>query len=119
MVLAVVAWFAGQLGASLHDLQTLHLQCMEHGHTIERAVDAPHDPVARNGHDELREAPLCGDHVDHCPMQLLPSVASSASVHAASLPAPVFVPAVPAATSEPARGPPLAFAPKTGPPLTA
>lgn len=120
LVMALVAWAGGQLASTVHDLQTLHLRCLEHGHVIERDAHLP-DTVGQDARDpgpQLKQAPDCGDHVDHCPLQLLPSLHHASDPVLAVRPAPLYTPAAPVQAATPARGPPLAYAPKTSPPTT-
>lgn len=118
LLLALVAWAGGQVASSVHRLQVLHVQCVEHGHTIERSLADGGQAQARTA-DELKAPPDCGEHSGHCALHALPQVAHPPVV--ASLPPP---PPVDGRDTLPwvstwARGPPLAYAPKTSPPSLA
>lgn len=120
VVAAMLAWVGGQLASTIHQLETVHLRCAEHGHTIE----IERSEVAAAGHvhaeqDELVAAADCGEHEPHCLHQLLPQTPLAAVTPTTGLPA-LAHPALPfAAHHHDARGPPLAYAPKTSPPAIA
>jgi hypothetical protein len=117
---AMLAWTGGQLAASLHKLETIHVRCAEHGHVIEieLATVAAADHVHPQ-QDELRAAPDCQDHEQHCLHQLLPQTRLASAAAPPPLPALAHPASLFAARQHDARGPPLAYAPKTSPPATA
>lgn len=117
---ALLAWTGGQLAASLHKLETVHVRCAEHGHVIEieLATVASADHVHPQ-QDELRAATDCGEHEQHCLHQLLPQTPQVQSQALPGLPQGSQPLLVVAATHHDARGPPLSYAPKTSPPAIA
>jgi hypothetical protein len=102
----------------VHRLQVLHVQCVEHGHTIERSLTDGAQAQARTA-DELKAPPDCGEHSGHCALHALPQVAEPPAVARLEPPPPVDLPVRTFHAATPARGPPLAYAPKTSPPALA
>lgn len=117
---AMLAWTGGQLASTLHKLETVHIRCAEHGHVIE----IERSTVASAGHvhapqDELRAASDCGEHEAHCLHQLLPQTPAVSAAAPMGLPALAHPASLPSVHQHDARGPPLAYAPKTSPPAIA
>lgn len=120
LLLALVAWAGGQVASSVHRLQVLHVQCVEHGHTIERSLtEGGGDGEQARAADELKAPPDCGEHSGHCALHALPQVAEAPAVARLEPPPRVDLPVRTFGLATLARGPPLSYAPKTSPPALA
>ncbi|MCB9762150.1 MAG: hypothetical protein H6739_20290 [Alphaproteobacteria bacterium] len=116
LLLGVALWVFGLTARHVHRVQVMHVVCAVHGEILEMDAQASADD-AHTGTDELRTAP--DDPHDHdCALQGV-SAAGLAQLTLA-LPAPTNHQRVPrlGARAHGIRGPPLAYAPKTSPPLS-
>ena len=110
-----VLWVGGTLNIQLHDALYTHVVCADHG-VVEHGAE-----VHAGAGDSDGLSLTAGDATDHgeaCPMQGVPSfaptvpsaVASAALLASLPTPTPLVDLAAP-------RSPPLAYAPKTSPPV--
>ena len=107
MLAGVCAWIVALLGSQVHDALVQHAICAEHGEIVEIAVGASDAPAPDS--DE--------EHEHGCNFELVPLDQVDLVHDVTSTIEPVVLPSVPVlARSQAPRGPPLALAPKTGPP---
>lgn len=113
---ACVVWVAGASGSQLHELLYTHVMCAEHG-VLEHAPDGINASSDEDQGPSIRSADR-SSHGEACPFQCIPSSAAVLPAPAAALAYVIeFVePALIVHTAAP-RGPPLAYAPKTSPPV--
>ncbi len=106
LLVGVCAWIVSLLGSQVHETLVQHVICAEHGEVVEVAHDTTSDT-----------APDSDEHEHGCSFELVPleqadlahgaaATAESANLAESSVLARSLAP----------RGPPLDFAPKTGPP---
>jgi len=113
---ACVLWILGSGGTQLHDVMYTHIMCPEHG-VLEHAPDTADVASAHDSGPSILSADK-SSHGEECPFECIPS-------SAALVPAPAPGLAYVLKFAEPSpfvhvgapRGPPLAYAPKTSPPI--
>ncbi len=116
-----VLWVVGSVSMQLHDIFNAHVVCAEHGvveHVELADGTAQADATAQHDDGPAISAADTSDHGEACPLQGIPSFGpaiAQASLSGPPLvswlpPDPLVVPGAP-------RGPPLAYAPKTSPPV--
>ncbi len=119
VLLGLFAWVATLLGSQLHHVFVQHTICAEHGEVLEVDSSSTGQVVVAPERVDgpVISAPEQDGHEDGCATDLVPLEVVSATVS-------IAIPAVLAVSqgkrhlhSAAPRGPPLAFAPKTGPPL--
>jgi hypothetical protein len=116
LMVGLCAWVLGSFASALHELVVQHVVCAEHGELVE-AGQGGDALVAHGGGPELR-APAPEPAHDHgCVYELVgfggvPDRGPALAMTALSWPEPALL----AGAAGP-RGPPLAVAPKTSPPL--
>ena len=107
LLAGVCAWIVSLLGSQVHETLVQHVICAEHGEVMELA----HDVSADVDQDPEEE------HEHGCGFELVPleqadlAHGSTATAEVAVLPSSAVL-----AHALAPRGPPLAYAPKTGPP---
>lgn len=108
LLLGAVAWLIASFAATVHEIETQHVVCAEHGEVVEvHGGDKAPDGVQVTAPDEHEHGCLF-DLVGEDPVELA----------GASL-SPLLIPAATSAVLDPSqapRGPPLVNAPKTSPP---
>lgn len=117
---AAILWAWSSTSALVHPFLVRHATC-EHGDVVEVHADgeADHASAAPSPDDQIGAATMDDDHDHGCSV---PSGASSHRKAHPQLPSPWAIAQLHPATwwaGAPARGPPLAFAPKTSPPALA
>ena len=114
LLAGLLAWVFGQWAALKHQVEVLHIRCAEHGEVIEVGTDADaavHSDVAQIS------APDDEEHEHGCKVLPLNEAKSQAIKLTALLSSPVYIAPLKGTPAAP-RGPPLAYAPKTSPPLS-
>ena len=113
LLLGTLTWLAGMGAQQVHRIVVQHARCADHGEIIELASDETSSEVPSASVDQDAE------HDHDCMLQALVGQGLSPSLIA--LPTPTDAPLILRARlhDAPARGPPLARAPKTGPPALA
>lgn len=113
-LLATLSWLGGSIAQLAHAALVQHVVCDEHGEVVELAEGAQHHDV-----DRVEIAvPDAEDHGHGCDFEHATFTAASLELPAAPVPALVPVPTTnDLVRAAPPRGPPLAYAPKTSPPL--
>ncbi|MFT5681876.1 MAG: hypothetical protein ACI8RZ_002794 [Myxococcota bacterium] len=114
LLAGLLAWVLGQWATLKHQIEVIHVRCAEHGEVIEVVADADaavHSDVAQIS------APDDEDHEHGCDVLPLSEAKSQAVKLTSLLASPVHI-APMAGTPAAPRGPPLAYAPKTSPPLS-
>lgn len=118
LALSAVLWMLGATAQQLHQLTVRHITCPEHGEVLELSAAQGDDSVGSAPQDLPSVSDATGD-LDHDLGCGVPALVHAASfTHQPSWTAPDDAPLLshPAAHAHPARGPPLAYAPKTSPP---
>jgi len=113
--LLCVLWIGGTLNIQLHDALYTHVVCADHG-VVEHGTEVHAEAADHDGTSITEED--ASEHGEACPMQGVPSFAPTVPAAIASS-APMVSPTTPSPLVDPAapRGPPLAYAPKTSPPI--
>jgi hypothetical protein len=109
-----MAWVAGSLAVSVHQIVVQHAVCAEHGEVFELADAADHQADGSTLRADLSDTHEHDCDFDVLALDPIPTVSAAApghfALHRPKLAAPDLAQAP--------RGPPLAYAPKTSPPPT-
>jgi len=114
LFLGLATWVVGLGARQLHAFESVHTICPEHGELIDME---PGSAQAHAATAQISAEPAAEDHGHDCALQAVVTFATVIT------PVPVVtrgkrIPlSSPDTRSDPARGPPLAYAPKTSPPL--
>lgn len=115
LLAGLLAWVLGQWASLKHQIEVLHVRCAQHGELIEVAAEDAESAL----HAEVAQvsAPDAEEHEHGCHIPLQSDVHLQVIKLTSSLSEPVYIAPVRGIPGAP-RGPPLAYAPKTSPPLS-
>ncbi len=113
LLMGLVAWVVGVGARYVHAASETHQVCAEHGELVDVAHDSqPSDQL------QITSAVPDGDHSHDCALQAMPGFAIQVTSTAPLVLPKQIAKSERSVRTDPARGPPLAFAPKTSPPLS-